>query len=633
MAHAGTLGLPANPLDDLIDRLGGKQHVSELTGRSLQVVRDPSAASPGARRSSGSRAGAFTIARRSEGSSGKVNLHEKDLFLKGKKLVAVISDAASTGISLHANARFANTRQRVQITLELPWSADKAIQQFGRTHRANQVTPPQYVLLTSTLAVEQRFASAVAARMAVMGALTKGDRRAAAGTDLSSMDLSGRHTKEAVRQLLSVRCGVPAGVPRRSPPQTLRPPRPPNTQALAAGAAPRGVPKKLRAVFEDEGTVRALQLALADVGLGEMDTAGKFRVDEGAKAASVERFLNRLLGVHVSDQAALFDAFAALHEKIARAARQENRAGGQAAIPEINGRVRIEERRTVYTSQDGADKAEYLLLSRDRGLSWADVLAKHAGACAATPKKKRPRSDAKAPGFHAGKTLYGGLTLVMWCEWSGSSVFCYRPNSGGPKVLRGDDAQELVERYRAVDAAAAEPLWADLFDRTETGCMHLNCSGGPGCRVGTRSVRTHFVMGSVLSLWNELSMSGNPRVTRVVADGLDGAAAAAAAAGGGEMRFIGVEVKNDALAAMEDRFAAREKRDATAAAKQGGGAAAAQQQQQQQQQPHGPEGGEVPPPGKDAMARLERAIEKLGKAKVKRAKAKEDALKDGEDFA
>lgn len=163
------LRLPGNALDMLIDDLGGFNKIAEMSGRSERLVRNYK--------------GEFYTQKRSEAnqlSMHEQNLHEREEFQAGEKLVAIISDAASSGISLHAerNAHVKNRRRRVHITLELPWSADKTLQQMGRSQRANQASAPEYKLLVSPLGGERRFCAAVVKRLQSLGALTQGDRRA-----------------------------------------------------------------------------------------------------------------------------------------------------------------------------------------------------------------------------------------------------------------------------------------------------------------------------------------------------------------------------------------------------------------------------------------------------------------------
>ena len=150
--------LPPNTLDELIDRLDGPDKVAEMTGRKGRVV---------CRSNLESNNNNYVYETRNEVDVPVelMNVVQKERFMSGEKLIAIISEAASSGISLQANRRYANQRRRVHITVELPWSADRAIQQFGRTHRSNQINAPEYVFLISELAGEKRFASTVAKRL------------------------------------------------------------------------------------------------------------------------------------------------------------------------------------------------------------------------------------------------------------------------------------------------------------------------------------------------------------------------------------------------------------------------------------------------------------------------------------
>jgi hypothetical protein len=68
--------------------LDGPEKVAELTGRKQMVIIE------GGKKALKSRAQYLGC------SSDEVNLHKRDLFHKGRKLICIISDAASSGISL-----------------------------------------------------------------------------------------------------------------------------------------------------------------------------------------------------------------------------------------------------------------------------------------------------------------------------------------------------------------------------------------------------------------------------------------------------------------------------------------------------------------------------------------------------
>merc|ERR550539_1540716 len=324
--------LPANSLDELIDELGGPSLVSEMTGRKGRVVMDD-------------KTGEFRYESRCTDENVSLellNCTEKDRFMTGEKYVAIISEAASSGISLQADRRVKNRKRRVHMTLELPWSADRAIQQFGRTHRSNQISAPEYVLLISDLAGEHRFASIVAKRLESLGALTHGDRRATESRDLSRFNIDNKYGRAALEATFKAIMGYEAPL--------VKPPSDYNGD-----------------FFKD------IADGLVGVGLitQSEDMPGMLQLDKGHNDMS--KFLNRILGMKVERQNALFKYFADTLNAIINQAKRTGKYDQGILDVGLTDEDMVELVKThtfVRKHATGKAKIELHVLTVERGISW-----------------------------------------------------------------------------------------------------------------------------------------------------------------------------------------------------------------------------------------------------------------------
>ena len=71
-------------------------------------------------------------------------------------------------------------------------------------------------MVVTELGGERRFASAVSKRMASLGALTKGDRRAATGSDLAAFDIDSIFGRRALGRTYTALDEQPISAPSRS---------------------------------------------------------------------------------------------------------------------------------------------------------------------------------------------------------------------------------------------------------------------------------------------------------------------------------------------------------------------------------------------------------------------------------
>jgi len=452
--------LPTSSLDQLIDELGGPKNVAELTGRKKRLEKGCD--------------GVFSYVKRlpQSGSCSDVNINEKELFMAGKKKVAIISAAASTGISLQADKRVKNQRRRVHITIELPWSADSAIQQFGRTHRSNQSSAPRYVYIISALHGEKRFASIVAKRLESLGALTHGDRRSTRTSDLSTFNFHNDYAASALRSMVSA---ITEGenIPM------------PNTPSQ----------------WEDKEEFYSW---LAD----RMEEAGIYSVNkvlDEEKFPTITKFMNRLLCVKVEDQNVIFSFFSATLDRVIAQAKREGRY--DTGIVDVVGQeqaTQVDQHSFKVSHATGTTTTKITKFLITRGLSFYEAV------------KLSNNLQHPTEGFWL--SCRKGLklsVLVIAIPDAGNyrlwKYLVYRPNTG--KVFTTMSYENLREKYKKVNQEVARQPWNEQYELSMTLCFHAYRSkdhtckiirDGGECEEGRRRRNYHVVSGSLLSVWPQI---------------------------------------------------------------------------------------------------------------------------------
>mmetsp|Transcript_56815 Transcript_56815/g.139452 ORF Transcript_56815/g.139452 Transcript_56815/m.139452 type:complete len:829 (+) Transcript_56815:2496-4982(+) len=386
---------------------------------------------------------------------------ERRMFQEGKKLVAIISEAASSGISLQADAREKNQRRRVHCTLQLAWSADKAVQQMGRSHRSNQTSAPEFKLLMTPLGGEARFASAVANRLQSLGALTQGDRRAAGySQDLIGFSIDSTHGLAALDQVLKIF----------------------RDHVLDTD---EDLPEFKKHVQDFNKFVQEADESLRLCGVGaDMPKTNRLRV-----------FLNRIIGVPVRLQNQIFALFSDLLQAHIRVAKQNN-TYDEGIVDIAATAVHLVQEDVLYKCKRTDAATVLCKIQGDRGISFEH-------ACTMLDEQK----DEKHVGFYQHKNFLDNFVLVLKKKTVGvgnNRFIKVRPDTG--HCWKDEHINDIKSTHSLVDKGSVETLWKKQYAYSEKNCGHTNKSAcrGPNCTFRKRMKPYFIISGLVLPFWQVL---------------------------------------------------------------------------------------------------------------------------------
>lgn len=157
LAELGSVDLPTNPLDLIIEHFG-PDAVTEITGRDKRFVKKD---------------GKVVEEKRND----RVIAKELQEYRDDKRKILVFSGKGGTGESYDADYRIQNQRRRMHYLVQAGYSATKVFQGVGRSHRSSQVVAPHYYPVTTDMKAQMRFSSSIAKKLEMLGGLSKGQRQ------------------------------------------------------------------------------------------------------------------------------------------------------------------------------------------------------------------------------------------------------------------------------------------------------------------------------------------------------------------------------------------------------------------------------------------------------------------------
>lgn len=474
------LKAPTNPLDMIIDAFG-VENVAEVTGRTRRVVQKM--------QEDGTRKRVLETNRGD--AHRKVEAEEyNDL----KRRILIFSDAGGTGFSYHASKKVKNQQRRYHYLLQAGWRAAQAIQGLGRSHRSDQASAPHYIPVSTDISGHKRFISSICRRLSELGALTGGERKAAAREMFDeSNDLENDYAEATILQYFRDLHG-----------------------GRVEGSDFNDICRKLgyvRPVLDPNTGQTTFVNTLIDSKTGGLNVA---------KIPSIQQFLNRILVLEVEQQDKVFnDFFERLQQRIENAKNDGSYDPGTQTLKALA--IRKISDQVVYSSPESTAKTRLVEIEHDQQIKrilW----------------ESRNQVDPRRPivehvrNIRSGKvfalkegpsrTLESGQVVDTWRRISPTGYDIIPRRNVQTERMYGEEPN-----YQVLDEVQAKKLWDDQFAKAPK----------------IKTIRDTYVVGAFLPIWDRLKIP-SPRIWRIKTDE-------------GE-NLLGALVPQNAVEALRDRMGA-----------------------------------------------------------------------------